>query len=97
MEEGSGLARENKMTARAMMRILHLSASYHRLLPEHEGLPVKSGTLTGVYAYAGYHVGAQSVDPFVIILNQPKNTRAALLRLLRDFYQKADAKSAGPK
>ena len=88
--EGSGLARDNRITAGAMLRILHLFAPYHRLLPEQSGLLVKSGTLTGVYAYAGYHVGPQSIDPFVIILNQSENTRKPLLDLLRDYYKKMD-------
>jgi len=86
-EEGSGLAKDNRVTARAMLRILHLFAPYSRLLPEKSGLRVKSGTLTGVYAYAGYHEGAQSVDPFLIILNQPENTRDAMLDLLRKSYE----------
>lgn len=88
MEEGSGLAKENRVTASAMLGILHFFAPYSRLMPEKNGLLVKSGTLTGVYAYAGYHVGPQSLDPFVIILNQPDNTRDALLDLLRKRYEK---------
>jgi D-alanyl-D-alanine carboxypeptidase/D-alanyl-D-alanine-endopeptidase (penicillin-binding protein 4) len=55
------------------------------LLPEHHGAYAKSGTLRGVNNYAGYIETKQGMWPFVIILNQKRNTRDAVLRLLVDF------------
>lgn len=89
LEEGSGLSRQNQATAGAMLTILEAFRPHAELLPERQGQSVKSGTLTGVYAYAGYfHNGAQR-DPFVLILNQPRNTRDKLLTLLEQRYRQA--------
>jgi D-alanyl-D-alanine carboxypeptidase/D-alanyl-D-alanine-endopeptidase (penicillin-binding protein 4) len=82
MVEGSGLSRRNRVTARAMLRVLELFQPYADLLPEKDGLPLKSGTLTGVYAYAGYRPGPDGLDRLAIILNQRQNTREQLIELL---------------
>jgi D-alanyl-D-alanine carboxypeptidase len=43
----------------------------------------KSGTLTGVYNFAGYIRGPDGLYPFVILTNQAVNKRAEILRLLQ--------------
>ena len=81
MEEGSGLSRNNRITPRAMLTALRKFSPYRELLPLKNNIPLKSGTLTGVYCYAGY-LPQQQDAPFVILLNQPQNNRDEILQLL---------------
>ena len=81
MIEGSGLSRQNRITPRAMITALQKFAPYKELLPAKNGIPIKSGTLTGVYCYAGY-LPQQQDAPFVILLNQPHNNRDEILQIL---------------
>ena len=83
MIEGSGLAREQRMSAAGMMRILEAFKPYADLLPEVNGVLRKSGTLTGVYNFAGYIPGSDGLYPFVILTNQAANNRAEILRVLQ--------------
>ncbi|MCB2183069.1 MAG: D-alanyl-D-alanine carboxypeptidase [Desulfobulbaceae bacterium] len=84
--EGSGLSRENRVTPEAMFRILQMFKPHARLLAQHKGHFVKSGTLTGVYSYAGYFKMENQLDPFVLILNQRKNSRDQALNFLEKIY-----------
>lgn len=83
MLEGSGLAREQRVTAVGMIRILEFFKPYANLLTEANGVLRKSGTLTGVYNYAGYIPGDDGLYPFVILTNQGSNNRDEILALLR--------------
>ncbi len=85
--EGSGLSRKNRVTPRAMLKILHAFRPYAHLLPSRQGMLIKSGTLKGVYSYAGYFRHHNRLDPFVIFLNQENNTRDQLLDLLFKEYR----------
>ena len=92
MVEGSGLSRENRITPRAMLHLLDSFKPYANLLPRiskgNIDIVTKSGTLTGVYAYAGYFIHERQVDGYVLILNQKKNTRDRLLGLLTQLYNR---------
>lgn len=83
MVEGSGLSRAQRVSATGMMRILEVFKPYAELLPETNGVLRKSGTLTGVYNFAGYVRGPEGLYPFVILTNQAANNRAEILRLLQ--------------
>ncbi len=85
MLEGSGLAREQRTSANGMIQILEAFRPYADLLPEVNGVLRKSGTLTGVYNYAGYFQRGDGLYPFVILTNQGANNRDELLQILRDF------------
>ncbi len=63
MVEGSGLSRRNRITPRAMITALQKFHPYKELLPIKKGFPLKSGTLTGVYCYAGYLPQEQETHP----------------------------------
>ncbi|MBI5843560.1 MAG: D-alanyl-D-alanine carboxypeptidase [Deltaproteobacteria bacterium] len=52
--EGSGLSRENRMTARQMDRVLARFYPYRGLMKEKDGIRFKTGTLTGISGRAGY-------------------------------------------
>ena len=81
MVEGSGLSRQNRITPRAMITVLQKFAPYKELLPMKNGIMLKSGTLTGVYCYAGY-LPQQQDAPFTILLNQAQNNRDEILQIL---------------
>ncbi|HIJ77800.1 MAG: D-alanyl-D-alanine carboxypeptidase [Desulfobulbaceae bacterium] len=83
--EGSGLSRKNRVSPAVMLAVLDAFKPHARLLPVHNGAWVKSGTLTGVYSYAGYLKNNDRLLAFAIILNQKRNTRDALLELLKQY------------
>lgn len=83
MLEGSGLSRAQRSSAAGMMHILEVFKPYADLLPEVDGVLRKSGTLSGVYNFAGYIRGPDGLYPFVILTNQAVNNRAEILRLLQ--------------
>ena len=84
--EGSGLSKQNRITPVAMLKVLEKFKPYAHLLPKKLGVMVKSGTLgkSGVFCYAGYFSKGKSIRSFVIFLNQKKNNRDKLLRLLHN-------------
>jgi serine-type D-Ala-D-Ala carboxypeptidase/endopeptidase (penicillin-binding protein 4) len=83
MTEGSGLDRAQRMSGQAMMHILETFQPHADLLDQVNGVYRKSGTLTGVYNFAGYIPGPGGLYPFVIITNQSSNQRAAILTALQ--------------
>jgi D-alanyl-D-alanine carboxypeptidase/D-alanyl-D-alanine-endopeptidase (penicillin-binding protein 4) len=80
LEEGSGLSRKTRLTARQMMAVLEAFEPYRRLLPRKEGSEVlyKTGTLSDVKSVVGY-VEREAGPParFVVILNGPTATHGA--------------------
>ncbi|MCY4264329.1 MAG: D-alanyl-D-alanine carboxypeptidase [Gammaproteobacteria bacterium] len=87
MLEGSGLSRQQLTSAVGMMRILEVFIPQADLLAEADGMLRKSGTLTGVYNFAGYIPGADGLYPFVILTNQGVNNRDEILAFLRRQVQ----------
>jgi D-alanyl-D-alanine carboxypeptidase/D-alanyl-D-alanine-endopeptidase (penicillin-binding protein 4) len=83
MLEGSGLDRAQRISANALMNILETFRSHAELLPEIDGVLRKSGTLTGVYNFAGYIRGLDGLYPFVILTNQATNNRSDILQHLQ--------------
>lgn len=83
MTEGSGLSREQRTSATGFMQILEAFRPHAELLPEVDGVLRKSGTLTGVYNFAGYIPTEEGLYPYVILTNQATNNRAEILRLLK--------------
>jgi len=83
LHEGSGLSRRNRMTPRAMLAVLRAFKPYYSLLPSTDDLYLKSGTLKGVFSYAGYVSEHGQRDGFVLILNQEENNRDELLQYIR--------------
>ncbi len=86
MVEGSGLSRKDRITPEAMLAVLTTFKPYADLLKTREGIPLKSGSLSGVHCYAGYFTRENGLDPFVILLNQQENTRDRILAMLRALH-----------
>ncbi|MCB2216772.1 MAG: D-alanyl-D-alanine carboxypeptidase [Desulfobulbaceae bacterium] len=87
--EGSGLSRRTRVTPTFMIALLEAFKPYADLLSPLQGIPLKSGTMRNIYCYAGYFSQEHRLDPFVILLNQPPNTRRELLGLLHRLHQNA--------
>jgi len=91
MIEGSGLSRANRVTPAAMLTVLDAFKPHAFLLrylnEEKRRILAKSGTLTGVYSYAGYFLNDGQPDGFIIILNQKENNRDRILDLLERLYR----------
>ena len=69
-----------------MMQLLDSFKPYAGLLPQEDGRFLKSGTLEGVYSYAGYFMENERLDSFVLLLNQEKNNRDRVLDVLDRIY-----------
>jgi D-alanyl-D-alanine carboxypeptidase/D-alanyl-D-alanine-endopeptidase (penicillin-binding protein 4) len=54
LEEGSGISRNNRFTARGLAKVLELFAPHAGLLHGHDGGMNKTGTMSGVSTLAGY-------------------------------------------
>jgi D-alanyl-D-alanine carboxypeptidase/D-alanyl-D-alanine-endopeptidase (penicillin-binding protein 4) len=54
LEEGSGISRDNRFTARGLAKVLALFAPHADLLHGHDGGLNKTGTMDGVRTLAGY-------------------------------------------
>lgn len=74
--DGSGLSPQNRITANALLRILQFARSrpwynsFFHALPEYNGMKMKSGSINGVKAYAGYHKATDGKEyAFSIIVN----------------------------
>ncbi len=79
-EEGAGLSRNNRVTARAMLAVLKKFRPHRELLRRRSHVLVKSGTMKGIFNYAGY---LPDGNAFVILLNQQRNTRRTVLARIR--------------
>lgn len=54
LEEGSGISRSNRFTARGLVQLLHLFEPHAALLRAGDGAHFKTGTFSGVRTLAGY-------------------------------------------
>jgi D-alanyl-D-alanine carboxypeptidase/D-alanyl-D-alanine-endopeptidase (penicillin-binding protein 4) len=54
IEEGSGISRDNRFTARGLTHVLDLFAPHAELLHGHDGGLNKTGTMSGISTLAGY-------------------------------------------
>ncbi|GJE03889.1 D-alanyl-D-alanine carboxypeptidase [Methylobacterium isbiliense] len=54
LEEGSGISRGNRFTARGLAQVLHLFTPHSALLRSGDGAHFKTGTFSGVRTLAGY-------------------------------------------
>jgi D-alanyl-D-alanine carboxypeptidase/D-alanyl-D-alanine-endopeptidase (penicillin-binding protein 4) len=81
LEEGSGISRGNRFTARGLAKVLNLFAPHADLLSKGKGALYKTGTIPGVRTLAGYaDTSAHKQVRFVISLRS--NNGALRLRLL---------------
>ncbi|NEV60874.1 D-alanyl-D-alanine carboxypeptidase/D-alanyl-D-alanine-endopeptidase [Thiorhodococcus minor] len=74
IDDGAGLSRANRLSARQLVALVEAFAPYRELLPAQDGDPgvrAKTGTLRGVSCYAGFVRRSGSWAPFALLINQP--------------------------
>jgi serine-type D-Ala-D-Ala carboxypeptidase/endopeptidase (penicillin-binding protein 4) len=83
LEEGSGISRDNRFTARGLAKVLELFAPHADLLHGHDGGLNKTGTMSGVSTLAGYaDTSTHGRVRFVISLKSNGPMRFQLLRAI---------------
>ena len=84
LEEGSGISRDTRFTARGLAKVLELFAPHADLLHGHDGGLNKSGTMDGIRTLAGYaDTSAHGRVRFVISLASNDETRFQLLTAIK--------------
>ncbi len=82
LEEGSGISRGNRFTARGLAQLLHLFEPHATLLQSGDGARFKTGSFSGVRTLAGYaDTSKHGRVRFVIALTS--NNGAMRFRLLK--------------
>jgi serine-type D-Ala-D-Ala carboxypeptidase/endopeptidase (penicillin-binding protein 4) len=83
MEEGSGISRNNRFTARGLAKVLDLFAPHAKLLHGHDGGLNKTGTMSGISTLAGYaDTSSHGRVRFVISLKSNGPMRFQLLKAI---------------
>ena len=84
LEEGSGISRDTRFTARGLAKVLELFAPHADLLHGHDGGLNKSGTMDGIRTLAGYaDASTHGRVRFVISLAGNDETRFQLLQAIK--------------
>ena len=82
LEEGSGISRDNRFTARGLAKVLQLFAPHADLLRGHDGGMNKSGTMEGIRTLAGY-VDTSGHGRVRFVISLASDDGAMRFRLLR--------------
>lgn len=89
--EGSGISRQNRFTALALLNIVAEFEPYHDLLRYRDGEYFKTGTLKGVRTRVGYiRRPAGGFYHFVIMVNTPGRSAAGIKRALTRYLIQND-------
>ncbi len=83
ISEGSGISRENRITARDMQKVLDAFAPFHTLMRNDGRQFYKTGTLHGISTRAGYIENPDgSLHRFVVLINSPGRSAEPVTRRL---------------
>jgi D-alanyl-D-alanine carboxypeptidase/D-alanyl-D-alanine-endopeptidase (penicillin-binding protein 4) len=86
--EGSGISRQNRVTARQMMTVLRAFAPHYRLMRRAEAEYYKTGTLRGISTRAGYLLDPEGRrHPFVIMRNDTRKNATEFIPYLKKMVQ----------
>ncbi|TYT73542.1 D-alanyl-D-alanine carboxypeptidase [Desulfobotulus mexicanus] len=83
VEEGSGLSRKNRITAKEMLKALHAFSPYMSLMRRENQGWFKTGTLSDVRTRAGYLRGPNGWYPYVIMTQGENEAYPLYLNILR--------------
>jgi D-alanyl-D-alanine carboxypeptidase/D-alanyl-D-alanine-endopeptidase (penicillin-binding protein 4) len=82
LDEGSGISRDNRFTARGLAKVLALFAPHANLLRGQDGSLTKTGTMDGVRTLAGY-ADTKNHGRVRLVISLKSNDGAMRFRLLR--------------
>jgi D-alanyl-D-alanine carboxypeptidase/D-alanyl-D-alanine-endopeptidase (penicillin-binding protein 4) len=82
LEEGSGISRDNRFTARGLAKVLELFSPHADLLHGHHGGMDKTGTMDGIRTLAGY-ADTSSHGQVRFVISLASNDGEMRFRLLR--------------
>jgi D-alanyl-D-alanine carboxypeptidase/D-alanyl-D-alanine-endopeptidase (penicillin-binding protein 4) len=86
--EASGISRQNRITARAMLTILRHYEPYHELLRREGRQYYKTGHLRGIRTRAGFLESAHGgLYRFVVIVNTPGETTDGMMKVIEKLLQ----------
>jgi serine-type D-Ala-D-Ala carboxypeptidase/endopeptidase (penicillin-binding protein 4) len=81
--EASGISRQNRISARAMMTILKRFSPYHKLMRKQNRQYYKTGHLKGIRSRAGYIASRDGkLYRFVVIVNTPGKSTHRIMKVL---------------
>ncbi len=84
LEEGSGISRINRISARSMLKILENFKPHHRLMTHRNGQYFKTGSLSDVKTRAGFMEGPTGkLYPFVVLINTPGKSPDQIVSRIR--------------
>jgi len=85
--DGSGLSPQNRVTTDALVKVLQFAktrswySSFYNALPMYNGMKMKSGTIGGAKAFAGYHSAKNGTAyTFAIIINNYDETAGSIIQ-----------------
>lgn len=82
--EGSGISRNNRVSAQQMQAVLTHFQPHHSWMRRQGRQYYKTGTLHGIHTRAGYITGSAGLYRYVIMLNTPgKSTKPIMSRLMK--------------
>lgn len=86
--EASGISRRNRITARAMQKVLQRYEPHHALM-RHEGRQFyKTGHLKGIRTRAGFLIGARGgLYRFVVMFNTPGKTTESMMNVIEKYLK----------
>lgn len=82
VDEGSGISRENRVTAPQMLKILEAFAPHYRLMKREGREWFKTGSLSGVKTRAGYLEGEGGFYRFVVFVNTAGRGTGPVMRAI---------------
>lgn len=86
--EASGISRNNRITARAMLEITRRYEPYHALMRQEGRQFYKTGHLKGIRTRAGFLTSADGgLYRFVIIINTPGKSTDAMMRIIERYLK----------
>jgi serine-type D-Ala-D-Ala carboxypeptidase/endopeptidase (penicillin-binding protein 4) len=84
LAEGSGISRENRLSAVQMDRLLVRFYPYRQMMRRQGNELYKTGTLNGIRTRAGYiETGNQGSYRFVVLINTPGKTADPVMEIIR--------------